>query len=214
MYDSELNTAARAQPLLLRLDSSLSDNSASRSLADELADQLMVGGAKLLSHHDLSDGIPQLDRIWLQAAFTESEQQTAEQRQMLALSEKLVAELKSADILLISAPVYNFSIPSQLKAWLDHVARARMTFRYTENGPEGLLKNKKAYVVMSSGGTELGSEIDFAWRYLKHMLAFMGIEDVALVAADQLMVKGDSQLQAARQEIARLAESAGVKAPA
>src|SRR5690606_6043276 len=80
--------------------------------------------------------------------------------------------------------IYNFSIPASLKAWIDQVARARRTFRYTEAGPEGLLKGKRAYIVFASGGVPLGSEVDFASAYLRHILGFIGISDVEFIAAD------------------------------
>lgn len=107
----------------------------------------------------------------------------------LALSDTLVGELKSADTIVIGTPVYNFAVPAALKAWIDLVARARETFQYTEDGPVGLLQGKKAYVIIASGGTKVGSEIDFAGNYLKHVLGFIGITDVTIVAADQLMME-------------------------
>ena len=89
---------------------------------------------------------------------------------------------------MIGVPVYNFGIPASLKAWVDLVARARETFRYSENGPVGLLEGKKAYILLASGGTPVGSDVDFASNYLKFILGFLGITDVTVIAADQLMV--------------------------
>ena len=93
----------------------------------------------------------------------------------------------AADILVISSPIYNFSVTANLKAWIDNICRARLTFKYTEHGPKGLLQNKKAYVVLASGGTGVGSDIDFAGRYLKQVLNFLNITDVEIIAADQLL---------------------------
>jgi FMN-dependent NADH-azoreductase len=108
----------------------------------------------------------------------------------LAVSDALVAELEAADVIVIGAPIYNFSIPAVLKAWIDMVARAGVTFRYGEDGPEGLLNNKKAYVVMASGGVPIGSAMDFASPYLRHLLGFIGIHDVEFISAAE--VKEDS----------------------
>src|SRR5690606_7995661 len=96
----------------------------------------------------------------------------------------LIGEIEAADTIIITAPIYNFSIPASLKAWIDQVARARRTFRYTEVGSEGLLKGKRVYIVFVSGGVPLGSEVDFASAYLRHILGFIGISDVEFIAAD------------------------------
>jgi FMN-dependent NADH-azoreductase len=101
--------------------------------------------------------------------------------------------------------VYNFSIPASLKAWIDLISRARKTFRYTEDGPEGLLKGKKAYILLASGGTKAGSEIDFATPYLKHALKFVGIEDVTIIAADAQGARGADALIEAKEAISDLA---------
>jgi len=95
-----------------------------------------------------------------------------------------------ADVLVIGVPIYNFGIPAALKAWVDMVARARLTFRYTEQGPEGLLRVKRAYLVVASGGTAAGSAVDFATGYLRHVLGFLGIDDVEIIAADRAQVRG------------------------
>lgn len=213
MFDTDQSTSSRPAPGLLRIDSSAAAQSTSRQLADEVEAQLIDLGARKLTYHDLSTGIPHIDQSWLAANMTEPGSRTESHCRQLALSDQYIQELRQADILLVSAPVYNFSLPSTLKVWLDHIARARETFRYTEQGPEGLLKNKKAIVVMSSGGTELGSDIDFAWRYLRHMLAFVGIQDVTLIDAGQIMVKGDNAIEQARLQIGQLNQT-GAGAPA
>lgn len=107
---------------------------------------------------------------------------------------------------MLSLPVYNFTMPSTLKAWADLVARAGTTFRYTESGPEGLLTGKKAYVVIASGGTPIGSEIDFLTPWLRHFLGFLGITDVEIIAADGIMgIDGEQKIEAAAQTIETLA---------
>jgi FMN-dependent NADH-azoreductase len=111
---------------------------------------------------------------------------------VLALSDSLVAELQAADTVLITLPIWNFGIPSTLKAWIDQVARAGVTFRYTPDGPVGLLEGKRAILAVASGGTEVGSAIDFATDYLRHVLGFIGIHEVEIVAADRLMVDADA----------------------
>lgn len=151
---------------------------------------------------DLAKGMPFVDAAWIDANFTPDENRTDEHREALALSDALVAELKEADILVIGTPVYNFSIPAALKAWIDMIARARLTFRYTENGPEGLLEGKKAYLVVATGGVPVGSAVDFATPYLKHALAFIGITDVEVIAADKLNSQAEESMDAARAQIA------------
>ena len=104
-------------------------------------------------------------------------------------------------------PVYNFAIPASLKAWVDLIARARRTFRYTEAGPEGLLKGKKAYLVVASGGVPVGSDYDFATGYLRHVLGFVGITDVTIIAADQQMMDGEA-INRATSAISELKQAA------
>jgi FMN-dependent NADH-azoreductase len=156
----------------------------------------------LTVQRDLVKGMPFVDAAWIDANFTAEESRTDEHREALALSDALVAELKEADILVIGTPVYNFSIPAALKAWIDMIARARLTFRYTENGPEGLLEGKKAYLVVATGGVPVGSAVDFATPYLKHVLAFIGITDVEVIAADKLNSQAEESMDAARARIA------------
>jgi FMN-dependent NADH-azoreductase len=96
--------------------------------------------------------------------------------------------VQSADILVIGVPVYNFGVPAALKAWIDMIARARETFKYTENGSVGLLSGKKAYLIVASGGTEVESGIDYATPYMKHVLGFIGVTDVTVIAAGQQMM--------------------------
>jgi FMN-dependent NADH-azoreductase len=181
------------------------DTSVSRMLSTDLIDALKARHDNVTHvRRDLADGIAFVDEAWVEANFTPDETRTAAHREALAYSDELVEELVRADILVIGTPIYNFSLPASLKAWIDMVARARKTFRYTENGPRGLLEGKKAYLVVATGGVPVGSPVDFATPYLKHALKFIGISDVDIVAADQLNSKADESIDAARSRIAEL----------
>jgi len=197
---------------VLRVDSrARSEGSMSRRVADELIGQLREReGAVQLRVRDLAVEAPSfVDADWVDANFTPPEQRNEEQKAALAESDDLVSELQDADVIVIGVPIYNFGIPAALKAWVDMVARARLTFRYTENGPVGLLKGKRAYLAVASGGTAVGSELDFATGYLRHLLGFLGIDDVQIVAADRLMARGEGEaVRKARAQIDRLIPSA------
>jgi FMN-dependent NADH-azoreductase len=176
---------------VLILDSAATgDQSVSRKLVDELVAGLSAraGGAEIVRRDIGAEPIPHLtaDTVF---AIRSNEASTDAGREALALSDRLIAELRDADVLVIGAPMYNFGIPSTLKAWFDHVLRARITFRYTEKGPEGLVTGKKAIVVESRAG--LYSEgpqaaLDSQEPHLRTLLAFMGIEDVVFVRAERL----------------------------
>lgn len=185
------------------------DGSVSRMLSADLIAALEERHGSIdLARRDLGADLPFVDEAWINANFTAPEERSAEQRSVLADSDALVGELKAADVLVIGAPIYNFGVPAALKAWIDMVARARLTFRYTENGPRGLLEGKKAYVIVASGGVPVGSAVDFATPYLRHALGFIGIEDVEVIAADQLNSKADESIDAARARIAELVHTA------
>jgi FMN-dependent NADH-azoreductase len=161
-----------------------------------------------VARRDLADNVPFVNEAWIAANFTPEENRSKEQRDSLTYSDALVSELRDADVVVMGVPVYNFSIPAVLKAWIDMISRARLTFRYTENGPVGLLQDKKAYIVVASGGVAVGSDYDFATPYLRHALAFIGITDIEFVAAEQLNSKRDESLDAARVQIADLVYTA------
>ncbi|MEL6531300.1 MAG: NAD(P)H-dependent oxidoreductase, partial [Pseudomonadota bacterium] len=117
----------------------------------------------------------------------------------------LIAELQAADTIVISTPIYNFGVPAVLKAWADLVARAGTTFKYTENGPVGLLEGKKAYIAAASGGTPVGSDMDFMTSWLTFFLGFIGIKDVEIIAADGIMgADGEAKIEAARARAEKL----------
>lgn len=183
-------------------------DSVSRLLSRDLANALRQRhGILELAHRDLADGLPFVDAKWIEATFTAEEDRDSGHRDALAFSDNLVAELQAADTIIIGTPMYNFGIPAVLKAWVDLIARARLTFHYTENGPEGLLKGKKAYIVVATGGVPVGSPMDFATPYLKQALAFVGIDDVEIIAADQLNSKAEESIDSARAKIAELVHS-------
>ena len=162
---------------LLRIDASMrKTGSVSRQLADRLITKLADKDNYEIKLRDLTESIPFVNESWINANFTDPAERSSEQRAILSYSDALVAELKSAEALVIATPIYNFGVPAALKAWIDMIARARETFQYTENGPVGLLEVKKAYVIVTSGGTQLGSEIDFVSSWLHHILGFVGIK--------------------------------------
>ena len=181
------------------------DGSATRALSADLIAALEAKHDSIeVTQRDVSLGIPFVNEAWIAANFTPEQDRTPAQLETLALSDELVAELRNADTLVIGVPVYNFSIAATLKAWIDMVARARVTFRYTANGPEGLLKDKKAYLVVATGGVPVGSPVDFATPYLRHALSFIGITDVEIIAADKLNSEAAEAMDKARAQIANL----------
>lgn len=191
---------------ILHIDASARfEGSISRTLTADVVAALedRLGGARVV-RRDLADGLPLIDADWVAANFTPAEERTAAQRETLALSDELVGELAAADTIVIGAPIYNFSLPAVLKAWIDLTARARLTFRYTEKGPEGLLKGKKAYVVVPSGGVPVGSPVDFATPYLRHALGFVGITEVEFIGARGADRDNGEALDNARAAIAEL----------
>ena len=182
-----------------------SEGSISRLLTADLISALDSRyGETQVARRDLANGLPFIDEAWVAANFTPEEDRSGQHRQILAFSDTLVAELAAADVLVIGAPIYNFSLPAALKAWIDMIARARLTFQYTENGPEGLLTNKKAYVLVPSGGVPVGSPMDFSTPYLRHALSFVGITDVEFIGAQGADRGNDDALDSARVRIAEL----------
>lgn len=178
-----INSSGRYQDSLTR--------QVSEKLVAQLKQQSSVSQTK---DRDLAKGLPFIDEQWIGANFTDPEQRSPVQQDKLAFSDALVAELEESGHIVIGSPIYNFSVPAVLKAWVDLIARARLTFRYTENGPEGLLKNKKAYLVMASGGVPIGSDMDLATPYLKQALRFIGIEDVTVIDATKVDLTQDDVL--------------------
>lgn len=197
---------------LLQIDSSiLGANSVSRSLTQTIVDGYQQKHPQLrVTRHDFgSEPLPHVSPERLAIRGADPAQLSPVQREAIALSDKLIAELKAADVLVIGAPLYNFSIPSGLKAWIDYVAVAGKTFSYTANGPVGLVPNKKAVIVATSGGVYSDSPVSHMHAgYVKTVLNFLGIHDVEIVRAEGLAM-GDgvrqNALSAAHQQIAKLA---------
>ena len=153
-----------------------------------------------MTYHDLAaNEIPHLSGEILGAAFTDKADWSALQQAEAARSDALIAEFLAADVLVIGAPMYNFGVPSQLKAWIDRVAVAGRTFKYTETGPVGLAGGKKVYVVSARGGVysnEQGQQMDFQEDYLKTVLGFLGITDVSFVRAEGVAMGPDAKAAA------------------
>jgi FMN-dependent NADH-azoreductase len=191
---------------ILRVDASgRREGSSSRALVDHFLDGLASADADVsIRVRDLAETLPHVDEQWIQANFTAPEERTEAHERALALSDRLVDELKQADILVIGTPVYNFGVPAALKAWVDLIARARLTFRYTENGPQGLLGGKRAVLVVASGGVAVDGEVDFATPYLRQALKFVGITEVDVIAADRQNLRGDEAVAGARSAIDEL----------
>ena len=180
---------------ILRIDASARNaGSTTRQLADKLVTRLVEQGyGASVIVRDLAATPPALlTENWVGANFTDDADRSADQKAALAASDELIGELEAADTIVIGVPLYNFAIPAALKAWVDLIARARRTFRYTEAGPEGLLKGKKAYLVVASGGVPVGSDYDFATGYLRHVLGFVGITDVTIIEAGQQMMDSEA----------------------
>ena len=165
------------------------------------ADQIQV--------RDLAaEPVPHLDATLLGGWMTPSEQQSEAEKAALARSNQLTDELLAADVLVLAAPMYNFAIPSTLKAWLDHVLRAGVTFKYTETGPQGLLTGKRAFVLTARGGIYAGSGLDHQEPYLRQALAFIGIHDVQFIHAEGLNLGAEFSEKGLAQAKAKLAEVA------
>lgn len=154
------------------------------------------------------DPVPHLDATLLGGWMTPSEQQSEAEKAALARSNQLTDELLAADVLVLAAPMYNFSIPSTLKAWLDHVLRAGVTFKYTDTGPQGLLTGKRAFVLTARGGIYAGSGLDHQEPYLRQALAFIGIHDVQFIHAEGLNMGAEFSEKGLAQAKAKLAEVA------
>ena len=188
---------------ILRIDASMRrQKSVSRMLADEMVAAL---GARKpgtnVTNRDLAAGIGIVNAAWIEAERTSEENRTQDQRALLAQSDALVAELQSADDIVIATPIYNFSVPAALKAWIDLICRDKITFTYENDVPRGLLSNKQATVIITSGGTIAGNEIDYATGYIRHILEFIGIRDVTIIDVTGLSKNRQGVIADARKAI-------------
>jgi FMN-dependent NADH-azoreductase len=188
---------------ILRIQTSpRGEHSESRKLGDFLVAEARRTNPEVTTIvRDVSKGVMVPDLAWIGATFTDADKRSHEQVRALDHSEQWIVELETTDLLVIEAPIWNFSIPASLKTWIDQVALARRTFRMLENGAEGLLRDRKTIVIVTTGGTPLGSGYDFATPYLRFILSFIGIKDVTFIDADRLLFETD-KLEKARADIA------------
>ena len=180
---------------ILQINSSARSAGAnSTRLADAITVRLKAANpAAVVELRDLAaNPHPVLDEAALGALFTPAEQRTPEQAARVALDDALIAQVQSADAIVLGVPMYNFGVPVQLKTWIDAIARAGVTFRYTENGPEGLLKGKKVYVALARGGIYRDTPADSQVPYLKGVLGFLGMTDVEFIYAEGLAMGPES----------------------
>jgi len=196
---------------ILQVNASIRPEGAnSTRLANDIVARLQAANPNArLTVRDLgADPHPMLDAAALGALFTPAEQRTETQAARVALDDALIAEVQAADAIVLGVPMYNFGVPAQLKNWIDAVARNGVTFRYTANGPEGLLKGRKVYVGLARGGRYRGTEADSQVPYLRTVLGFLGMTDVQFVYAEGLNMGEDAARQGfaeAEAEIAAIA---------
>ena len=160
-------------------------------------------GEPVVSRDLAQQALPPISAEDLIAVHGSSDSQRASFQAQLALSEQLIDELRDADTLVLGVPMYNFGIPASLKQWIDAICRAGVSFKYTEQGPVGLLNVRRAFIITATGGTPIGSEMDFASRYLEHICGFLGIPEVFHIDAsgskgtpEQVIAQGKQQVDA------------------
>ena len=190
---------------IYQIDSSArKKGSTSRSLAKKLIKKIKKPGDKVI-YRDLDDEMVFVSGLTESGMKIAKKDQTKEHKKMFKLSDTLVRELKESDIIIISAPIYNYGPPATLKAWSDLAARVGETFRFKPNGRrEGLLKNKRAFLVITSGGTKLNSKEDFLTPWLKFILNFFGIKKIDVVSADQMALNYKKSIKDAEDQIKNL----------
>jgi FMN-dependent NADH-azoreductase len=199
---------------LLVVNSSPRTNSVSRKLTRELAAQWTAANASgRIIERDLSDGsIPYLNERWIEAAYTPEPARTAAQHEMLSLSDRLIDQVLSADVIVLGIPMHNFSVPATFKAWIDQIARVGKTFSYGDQGPKGLIpSNKKVIAVLTRGGVYASEGVqgatDFQVSYLRQILGLIGLTNVTFVHADRQGMGGQAAQLAtdkALQQVASL----------
>jgi FMN-dependent NADH-azoreductase len=196
---------------LLQINSSLNgDQGQSTQLVERFVESWRENNpeGRVLVRDLALEPLPHLDAERFRAFVADPAQRTAAEARVAALSETLIDELRQADVIALGLPMYNFSVPSTFKAWYDHIARAGITFRYTESGPEGLLGGRKLYAFIASGGQYAGTPADTITPLIRTQFGFIGIDDITFVRAEGLAM-GDTQkdqaLTAAHRRIERLA---------
>ena len=187
---------------IYQIDSSArKEGSTSRALANKVLKKIKKPGDEVI-YRDLNDEMVFVTGLTESGMNIDQKDQNENHKKMFKLSDQLVKELKESDIIIISAPIYNYGPPATLKAWSDLAARVGETFRFKPNGRrEGLLKNKKAYLVITSGGTKLNSSEDFLTPWLKFILNFFGIEKIDIICADQMALDYDNSIKDAEKQI-------------
>ena len=190
---------------IYQIDSSArKKGSTSRALAKKLMDKIKKPGDEVI-YRDLDDEMLFVSGLTESGMKIDVKDQTEEHKKMFNLSDKLVSELKDSDVIIISAPIYNYGPPATLKAWSDLAARVGETFKFRPDGRrEGLLKNKRAYLIITSGGTKLNSKEDFLTPWLKYILNFFGIEKVDVISADQMALDYEKSIKDAEAQIENL----------
>lgn len=181
---------------LLQINASLfGENGQSTRLSDQFVTRWLAGnaGAKVVVRDVAEQPVPHLTAQRFGAFLAKPEERTAEQQEVADFSDLLIEEIRNADVLVLGLPMYNFGIPSTLKAYFDHIARVGVTFKYTETGPVGLLTGKKAYVFAARGGAYAGTPADTQTGYVRDFLRFVGIADVEFVYAEGLAMGEDSK---------------------
>tara|TARA_Y100000287_G_scaffold174257_1_gene162939 strand:- start:95 stop:676 length:582 start_codon:yes stop_codon:yes gene_type:complete len=187
---------------IYQIDSSArKEGSTSRALAKKVLEKIKKPGDEVI-YRDLNEEMVFVTGLTESGMNIKEEDQNENHKRMFELSNQLVKELKESDIIIISAPIYNYGPPATLKAWSDLAARVGETFRFKPNGRrEGLLKNKKAYLVITSGGTKLNSKEDFLTPWLKFILNFFGIEKIETIYADQMALDYEKSMKNAEKQI-------------
>ncbi len=190
---------------IYQIDSSArKEGSTSRALAKKLLNKIKSPEDEII-YRDLNEEMVFVSGLTESGMNIEKKDQTDHHKKMFELSDQLVKELKDSDIIIISAPIYNYGPPATLKAWSDLAARVGETFKFKPNGRrEGLLKNKKAYLVITSGGTKLNSKEDFLTPWLKFILNFFGIEKIDTINADQMALDYDKSIKEAEEQIEKI----------
>lgn len=192
---------------ILKINSSANkETSVSRKYVDAIIQKITDthNNSEIINRDVAYDNLSFLNDTTVASYFAQGER-TAEQEKAIELSNSLVAELKSADVIVLGCPIYNFSIPAPLKAYFDLVSRAGLTFKYTEEGiPVGLLNNKKVYIAIPSGGLPVGSEMDLCSPYLKLIFGFFGLTDITIIPIDQLMMGAEEKMKQADALVASL----------
>ena len=176
------------------------------SVSSSLGNKSKTATATRPSSRDIAkNDLPFIDAERHAANLAPYADRSEAQHGLAKIADELINEIEAADTIVFSVPIYNFTVPATLKAWADLVARAGRTFRYTQNGPEGLLTGKTVYITAASGGTAIGSDYD-STPWLKFFLAFLGMTDVRIIAAEGIMGEGgEEKIAEAHQEVERLA---------